>query len=144
MLESFLQAVQRYGLPSRIRCDQGTENILVCQHMLHHRGTERRSVLVRSSVHNQRIERLWRYMYRCVAGTFYYFLEHQNMLDPINEADLCALHYIFLPRINQALMHFQESWNHHPVSTERGMPPNQLFTSGASRLRCSGLAAVNF
>jgi hypothetical protein len=49
--ESFLQAVQRYGLPSRIHCDQGTENILVCQHMLHHRGTEKRSVLVGSSAH---------------------------------------------------------------------------------------------
>jgi hypothetical protein len=86
-------------------------------------------------------------MHRCVTGTFYrhfYFLERHNMLDPINEAHLCALHYIFLPRINQALIHFQESWNHHPVSTERGMSPNQLFTSGALRLRYSGLAAVDF
>ena len=76
----------------------------------------------RCSVHNQRIERLWRDMHRCVTGTLYRlfnFLEHHNMLDPINEAHLCALHYIFLPRINQSLMHFQESWNHHPVSTER-------------------------
>ena len=57
--------------------------------------------------------------------------------------NLCSSLHI-LPRINQALMHFQESWNHHPVSTERGMSPNQLFTSGALRLRYSGLAAVNF
>ena len=109
-VESFLQAVQWYGLPSRIRCDQGTENILVCQHniMLHHRGTERRSVLVGSSVYNQRIECLWRDMHRCVTGTFYNFLERHNMLDPINEAHLCALHYIFLPRINQGLMRILE------------------------------------
>ena len=51
----FLESVREYGLPSRIRCDQGGENILVAQHMLEHRGTERRSVLVGSSVHNQRI-----------------------------------------------------------------------------------------
>ena len=63
----FLQAVQRYGLPPRVRCDQGGENTLVAQHMLCHCGSERRSVLVRSSVHNQRIERLWRDMHCCVS-----------------------------------------------------------------------------
>lgn len=30
--------------------------VVVARHMLHHRGEERRSVLVGSSVHNQRIE----------------------------------------------------------------------------------------
>ena len=147
MYESFLQTVNKYGLPSRIRCDQGGENVLVSQHMLRHHGTERRSVLVGSSVHNQRIERLWRDMRRCVTGTFYrlfYFLEHHNMLDPINESHLFALHYVFLPRINEALQHFQESWNQHGIRTERGMTPNQLFTAGALRLRHSGLAAVDF
>ena len=106
MYESFLQAVKKYGLLSRIRCDQGGENVSVSQHMLCHRGTER-SVPVGSSVHNQRIERLWRDMHRCVTGTFYrlfYFLEHHNMLDP--ESHLFALHYVFLPRINEALQHF--------------------------------------
>ena len=51
----FLRAVELYGLPSRVRCDQGTENIHVARHMLRHRGVERRSVLVGSSVHNQRL-----------------------------------------------------------------------------------------
>ena len=63
----FLKAVSIYGLPSRIRCDQGRENIHVARHMLRHRGEERRSVLVGSSVHNQHIERLWRDMHRCVS-----------------------------------------------------------------------------
>ena len=67
----FLQAVGQYGLPSRIRCDQGRENVRVAQHMLHHRGVERRSVLVGSSVHNQRIERLWKDSHRCATSVFY-------------------------------------------------------------------------
>ena len=145
--ESFLQAVREYGLPSRIRCDQGGENIIVSQHMLHFRGTERRSVLVGSSVHNQRVERLWRDMHRCVTGIFYklfYFLEHHDLLDPINEDHLFALHYVYLPRINQALQLFRESWNDHHIRTEGGMTPNQLFTAGALTLRNSGQVAVDF
>ena len=96
---SFMQGVRQYGLPSRIRCDQGGENMLVSsQHMLCHRGSERRSVLVCSSAHNQWIEQLWRDMHRCVTGMFYklfYFLEHQDLLDPINEIPyLCITLYL--------------------------------------------------
>ena len=121
--------------------------MVVSQHMLHHRGVQRRSVLVGSSVHNQRVERLWRDMHRCVTGVFYrlfYFMEHHHLLDPIDESHLYALHYVFLPRINQALRLFEECWNNHHVRTEGGMTPCQLFTAGALRLRNSGLVAVDF
>ena len=52
----FLEAVGRYGLSSRIRCDQGSENVRIANHMLRHRAEGRSSVLVGSSVHNQCIE----------------------------------------------------------------------------------------
>lgn len=143
----FLKAVQHYGLPSRIRCDQGRENIQVAGHMLRHRGAQRRSILVGSSVHNQRIERLWRDMHRCVCSTYYrlfYYLEYHNLLDPINTTHLFALHYVYIPRINQALEQFIDAWNNHGIRTEHGQTPNQLFTAGSLLLRNRGLIALDF
>ena len=47
-------------MPSRVRCDQGLENVEVAKLVLAKKGVDRSSVLVGASVHNQRIERLWR------------------------------------------------------------------------------------
>ena len=90
---------------------KGGENTLVPHHMIHHRGEDRRSVIVGSSVHNQRVERLWMDMHRCVTLLFYrlfYFMENQGILDPVSERNLYALHYVFLPHINLSLSKFQE------------------------------------
>ena len=143
----FLRAVRQFWLPSRVRCDQGGENYSTALHMLRHRGVDRRSVIVGSSVHNQRIERLWRDLHRCVTQLFYrlfYYLEGENLLDPLNEVNLFALHYVYLPRINSAIEHFKQGWNHHPIRTAHNRSPYQLFTSAALNLQQSGLAAVDF
>ena len=63
--ELFLSAIQQFGMPSRVRSDQGRENILVAQHMLEHRGDGRGSIITGCSTHNQRIERFWRDLHRC-------------------------------------------------------------------------------
>ena len=73
-------------------------------------------MLVGSSVHNQRIERLWRDMHRCVTSMYYrlfYFLEHNELLNPTSTLHLFALHYIYIPSTSQGLQQFLEAWHHH-------------------------------
>ena len=129
-----------------MRTDQGRENFQVARHMLRNQGVNRRSITVGSSVHNQRIERLWKDSHCCATSFYYqlfYYMEQHDLLDPINENHLFALHYVYLPRINRSLKQFKEAWNCHGLRTEREKTPNQLFTAGLLRLRYSGLDAVD-
>ena len=142
MYELFLTAVQQLGLPSRVRSDQGRENILVGCHMGEHRGAYRNSMLTGSSIHNQRIERLFRDVFRCAVQLYYrlfYFLEDQGKLDPSNHRHIYALHYVYMPRINRTLDHFCSGWNNHGIRTERHKTPSRLYPEGAIELRHSGL-----
>ena len=67
----FCEGVMECGWLSRVRSDKGGENIEVAQVMLVVRGTGRQSHITGSSVHNQRIERLWRDTFRCVGHNYY-------------------------------------------------------------------------
>ena len=114
----FMSAVGEFGVPSRVRSDKGGENIMVCQFMIAVRGTGRGSHIAGSSVHNQRIERLWRDVYRCDCSTYhelFYAMEATNVLDPSDKADIFLLHCIFLPRIQRSLAQFARAWNLHPL-----------------------------
>ena len=145
--ELFLSAVQKHNLPSRVRSDEGQENIMVARHMIEKRGSHRRSMITGCSVHNQRIERLWRDMHKSVTVLYYklfYFMEHHGILDHLNEYHLWALHYVFIPRINRALCEFVNSWNNHPIRTAGHKSPQQLFTAGALLLQHSQLIALDF
>ena len=133
VLQSFMEAIQDFGLPEKVRSDLGGENVEVWRYMIdQHRSDQ--AVVVGSSTHNERIERLWRDVFRCVGSVFYSTfrqLEEDEKLDPLNEIDVYCLHKVFIPRINYALHAFMESWNNHPISGERNLSPNQLFIRGA-------------
>ena len=85
----------------------GGENVDVVRFMIERRGAGRNSALVGRSVHNQRIERLWRDVFKDVLQYFYdlfYMMEDVGILDPVNEVDLWCLQYCFLQIINYRLM----------------------------------------
>ena len=71
--QNFLEAVEKYHMPSQVRSDQGGETVLVAQH------------IVGSSVHNQRIERLWKDVHKSVKSLYKlsYFMEQNDLLHPL-------------------------------------------------------------
>lgn len=133
VLSAFTDAAQAHGLPNQVRSDLGGENMEVWRYMTEQHSSND-AVITGSSTHNQRIERMWRDVHRCVgvlfADTFRTF-EEERILNPLNEVDIFCLHYVYIPRINSALNGFTESWNNHALSTAQNLTPNQLFLRGA-------------
>lgn len=150
VLQFFSDGIAQFGLPDKVRSDHGGENVGVWRLMIAAHNRDYSCVITGSSVHNERIERLWRDVHRCVVAPFsdtFRLLERDGTLDPTNEVDLYCLHYIFLPRILKNLSEFQESWNNHALSSEGSRTPYQLFFEGLSHaISFSGyrVGSVNF
>ena len=96
-------------------------------------GEEVRSVIVGSSVHNQRIEQDNRSANEQELSVFkseFYDLEREGVLDPLNDTDLFCIHYLYLARLNKNLAEFVPAHNNHKVSTESNNTPAQTGSFG--------------
>ena len=116
VLNLFVQASERYGLPFRIRCDKELKTMMLqCTCTCCHAHSVDLSLLVRVSTINVLNE-------RCVPGSYMHILlplqSSEGLLDPLNEDDLFSLHYIFLNVINHHhLEEWTRLWNTHKISS---------------------------
>ena len=125
-----LQAIPKYGRPSKVRTNLGGENVDIWRDMTTFWGEANVPVLVGKSVHNQMIERHNRALNEQLLLTFrqqFYELKSQGALDVNNDTDIFCLHCVYLPRINKALDEFVATHNSHRISTENNRTPQQLF-----------------
>ena len=126
-LEGLLSGVGKYGLPSRVRGDCGTENNDIERYMNQQRGPT--SYIRGPSVHNQRIERSHYDTTHCALTHFiqlFTFMEDNEILNVDDEVHLFSLQYVYRPRIQKSLDEFREGWNQHPLSTEHCKTPYQI------------------
>jgi hypothetical protein len=60
----------------------------------------------------------------------FYSMGDEGLLDPFDDVDLFALHFVFIPHINQQLEAFKAAYCRHRLRTERNHTPMQLWTRG--------------
>ncbi len=82
------------------------------------------------SLHNVRIERLWRDVRKDCLETFrqiFMYLERARLLDMDEEVHRVCLFLVFHSRIQAALDRTRDAWNHHKLRTEHNRTPVALY-----------------
>ena len=127
-LNFFVSSVLEYGVPGRIRIDGGYEFNHVERFMNEIDGTKR--CIRGKSVHNQRIERLWRDVFTKVLVKYhglFNHMENHGILNIDNDVHMFALHRVFEPRINKDLSSWRDAHNNHALRTDNSKTPLQLW-----------------
>lgn len=125
-------AIIEYSIPSRIRIDGGSEYNFIESFM--NQLDESKRCIRGKSVHNTRIERLWRDCREKVSDkyiTIFDSMERFGILNIDEDVHLFALHFVFLPRIRRDLAIWKNAHNNHPVRLENNKTPFQLWLSGS-------------
>ncbi|KAH3827639.1 hypothetical protein DPMN_129579 [Dreissena polymorpha] len=105
------------------------ENLDIARYMLDNGY----GMITGKSVHNQRVEIMWRDVYEGVLPYFhdlFFYMEEESILDPLDERHIYALHFVFLSNINHKLDTWNEAWANHRLRTVRSTP-KRLFLEGA-------------
>lgn len=129
----FVRATCLYGLPSRVRSDHGGENTLVALLMNLLQGQGQARHMTGRSVHNQRIERLWRDVFQQVVHYFYrlfYSFEDEQILNPEDNTQKMALQVVYKPEIQRRLDLFRRAWNNHRIRSANNHTPTQIWMEG--------------
>ena len=146
MVADFVQGIKAFAVPSRVRADKGGEFVHICSAMNLLNGESHNSFITGKSVHNIRIERLWRDVFCKVANKFYHIfsiMESNNILDIENHTHLAALHHVFGQRIQNALTIWKNAHNNHPLRTEGHKTPMQLWYKVSQMEHCQNTAVKN-
>ena len=110
LLTCFLEAANTYGLPSRVRTDQGLEKVKMAHYMISRRGVNRGSAITGKSNHHQRIEPSRRMSVK------------ECQLDPLNDLHVVALQHVFLHKIQEKLDMWNKAWSQHRLRTASSSP----------------------
>lgn len=138
--------MNEYGVPSRIRLDGGSEfnHVEFLMNVLN--GEDRASVMRGPSVHNQRIERLWRDVFCKVLDRFYNVFKHMEdhvILDISSPIHMYSLQFVYGTRIQNCLQLWLAAHNNHPIRTERNRTPLQLWHAGSLSCQDDNSTAMN-
>lgn len=149
----FAEAVSLFGWPSRVRVDYGGENLGVKKRLEQVRGTVdskgrwRGTFIQGPSTRNQRIERLWVDLQKTCTSRYravFIYLERVGHMSPDNDLDLWALHFVYLPVINEALKCFVDYWDKHRIRTAGNQSPAKMWMMNQDKARKVGVQAVQY
>ena len=96
-------------------------------------GTNRGSHLTGRSVHNQRIEWMWRDVFSGCLSSFYhlfYFMENSAILNVDSHLHPLHCNMFICLTLTSLLAAFRGAWNRHSIRTADNLSPIQLWDSG--------------